>query len=60
MSNTVLFGKVKDPELVVYSFRGQLQWARNLENSCMDEKLRASEKGTRGDIGEGSPVSEHS
>ena len=25
MSNTVLFGKVKDPELVVYSFRGQLQ-----------------------------------
>ena len=25
MSNTVLFGKVKDPELVVYNFRGQLQ-----------------------------------
>ena len=25
MSNTVLFGKVKDPELVIYSFRGQLQ-----------------------------------
>ena len=25
MSNTVLFGKVKDPELVTYSFRGQLQ-----------------------------------
>ena len=25
MSNTVLFGKVKDPELIVYSFRGQLQ-----------------------------------
>ena len=25
MSNTVLFGKVKDPELMVYSFRGQLQ-----------------------------------
>ena len=25
MSSTVLFGKVKDPELVVYSFRGQLQ-----------------------------------
>ena len=25
MSNTVLFGKVKDPELVVYSFPGQLQ-----------------------------------
>ena len=24
-SNTVLFGKAKDPELVVYSFRGQLQ-----------------------------------
>ena len=36
------------------------QWARNLENSCMDEKLRASEKGTRGDIGEGSPAREHS
>ena len=25
MSNTVLFGKVKDPELMVYNFRGQLQ-----------------------------------
>ena len=25
MSNTVLFGKVEDPKLVVYSFRGQLQ-----------------------------------
>ena len=25
ISNTVLFGKVKDPELVIYSFRGQLQ-----------------------------------
>ena len=25
MSNTVLFGKLKDPELIVYSFRGQLQ-----------------------------------
>ena len=25
MSNAVLFGKVKDPELMVYSFRGQLQ-----------------------------------
>ena len=25
MSNTVLFGKVKDPELVTYNFRGQLQ-----------------------------------
>ena len=25
MSNTVLCGKVKDPELMVYSFRGQLQ-----------------------------------
>ena len=25
MSETVLFGKVKDPELVVYTFRGQLQ-----------------------------------
>ena len=25
MSNTVLFGKVKDPELMAYSFRGQLQ-----------------------------------
>ena len=25
MSNTALFGKVKDPELVIYSFRGQLQ-----------------------------------
>ena len=25
MSNTVLFGKVKDPELVVFKFRGQLQ-----------------------------------
>ena len=25
MSNTVLFGKVKDLELVIYSFRGQLQ-----------------------------------
>ena len=28
MSNTVLFGKVKDPELVTYSFRGQLQCRR--------------------------------
>ena len=26
MSETVLFGKIKDPELVVYNFRGQLQW----------------------------------
>ena len=25
MSNTVLFGKVEDPELVVFNFRGQLQ-----------------------------------
>ena len=25
MSNTVLFGKVKDPDLMVYNFRGQLQ-----------------------------------
>ena len=25
MSNTVLFGKVKDPELVVFNFLGQLQ-----------------------------------
>ena len=25
MSNTMLFGKVKDPELVVFNFRGQLQ-----------------------------------
>ena len=25
MSNTVLFGKVKDQELMVYNFRGQLQ-----------------------------------
>ena len=25
MSNTVLFGKLKDPELVVFNFRGQLQ-----------------------------------
>ena len=25
MSNRVLFGKVKDPEMMVYSFRGQLQ-----------------------------------
>ena len=25
MSNTVLFGQVKDPELVVFNFRGQLQ-----------------------------------
>ena len=25
MSNTVLFGKMKDPELMVYNFRGQLQ-----------------------------------
>ena len=24
MSNTVLFGKMKDPELVVFNFRGQL------------------------------------
>ena len=25
MSNTILFGKLKDPELIVYNFRGQLQ-----------------------------------
>ena len=25
MSNTVLFGKIKDPELSVFNFRGQLQ-----------------------------------
>ena len=25
MSETVLFGKVKDPELVVWNFRGQMQ-----------------------------------
>ena len=36
------------------------QWARNLENPYMDEKLRVSEKGARGDIGERSPTNEHS
>ena len=25
MSDTVLFGKIKDPELMVFNFRGQLQ-----------------------------------
>ena len=25
MSDTVLFGKIKDPKLVVFNFRGQLQ-----------------------------------
>ena len=36
------------------------KWTRDLENSRMKEKLRASEKGARGDIGEGSPASKHS
>ena len=26
MSDTVLFGKLKDPELMVFNFRGQLQY----------------------------------
>ena len=26
MSDTVLFGKIKDPELMVFNFRGQLQY----------------------------------
>ena len=36
------------------------KWTRDLENSRMEEKLRAGEKGARGDIGEGSPASKHS
>ena len=36
------------------------KWTRDLDNSRMEEKLRAGEKGARGDIGEGSPVSKHS
>ena len=38
MSNTVLFGKVKDPELMVYNFRGQLQ-CRMGENVKAPSKL---------------------
>ena len=36
------------------------KWARDLENSRMEEELRAGEEGVRSDIGEGSPVSKHS
>ena len=36
------------------------KWTRDLENSRMEEKLRAGENGVRGDIGEGSPASKHS
>ena len=36
------------------------KWTRDLENSRMEEKLRAGEEGARGDIGEGSPASKHS
>ena len=36
------------------------KWTRGLENSRMEEELRAGEKGARGDIGEGSPASKHS
>ena len=31
MSNTVLFGQVKDPELVVFNFWGQLQCRNGLK-----------------------------
>ena len=33
MSNTVLFGKVKDPELVVFNFRGNCSagWGENVK-----------------------------
>ena len=36
------------------------RWTRDLENSRVEEKLRAGEKGARGDIGEGSPAGKHS
>ena len=36
------------------------KWTRDLENSRIEEKLRAGEKGARGDIGEGSPAGKHS
>ena len=36
------------------------KWTRDLENSRVEEKLRAGEKGARGDIGEGSPAGKHS
>ena len=36
------------------------KWARDLENSRMEEELRAGEEGVRSDIGEGSPASKHS
>ena len=34
MSNTVLFGKVKDAELIVYNFRGQLQCRMGGKREC--------------------------
>ena len=36
------------------------KWARDLENSRMEEDLRAGEEGVRSDIGEGSPARKHS
>ena len=42
MSNTVLVGKVKDPELVVFSFRGQLQCRMGGGNVKVPLKLTPS------------------
>ena len=39
MSNTVLFGKVKDPELMVYNFRGQLQRRMGGKRELIPSKL---------------------
>ena len=36
------------------------KWPIDLENSRMEEELRAGEEGVRSDIGEGSPASKHS
>ena len=41
MSDTVLFGKVKDPELIVFNFRGQL-YCRMGENVKVPLKLTPS------------------
>ena len=42
MSDTVLFGKVKDPEFVVFNFRGQLQCRMGGGNVKVPLKLTPS------------------
>ena len=42
MSNTVLFGKMKDPELMVFNFRGQLQC--RMGGTCVEGPIQTYPK----------------